>query len=221
MYILDQAKAAGLKGTDMFSAENQDKMAISLIVDKRKITPEMIKNNPNEAMIRLGMEWAAFPMPVDMQGHKQFVKAGQSYYAGDGRNASGATVDEMRAAAKLGPTSTVTTITTSMTQGEVPGHHYQEEKIKIKVNLFHHLHSINTHWLRLHHQPISIKVSTNISQQLPYEETGSTVVMVQGSNGQQMPMISGGKGTPIIMGSGDVVNSYYKSQVLGSLYKQG
>ena len=32
----------------MFSAENQDKMAISLIVDKRKITPEMIKNNPNE-----------------------------------------------------------------------------------------------------------------------------------------------------------------------------
>ena len=59
MYILDQAKTAGLKGTDMFSAENQDKMAISLIVDKRKITPEMIKNNPNEAMIRLGMEWAA------------------------------------------------------------------------------------------------------------------------------------------------------------------
>ena len=58
------------------------------------------------------------------------------------------------------------------------------------------------------------QVSTNISQQLPYEETGSTVVMVQGSNGQQMPMISGGKGTPIIMGSGDVVNSYYKSQVL-------
>ena len=63
---------------------------------------------------------------------------------------------------------------------------------------------------------------TGLSQQLSYEQTGNTVVMVQGPNGQQTPMISGGsKGTPIIMGSGDVVNSYYKSQVLGSLYKQG
>ena len=35
-------------------------------------------------------------------------------------------------------------------------------------------------------------------------------------NGQQMPMTSGvSGGTPIIMGSGDVVNSYYKSQALG------
>jgi hypothetical protein len=46
--------------------------------------------------------------------------------------------------------------------------------------------------------------------------------MVQGSGGQQTPMSSGGgKGTPVIMGSGDVVNSYYKSQLMGFLYKQG
>ena len=56
----------------------------------------MIKNDPNEAMIRLGMEWAAFPMPVPMQGAKQRVSAGQSYYAGDGRNAAGATVSEVK-----------------------------------------------------------------------------------------------------------------------------
>jgi hypothetical protein len=63
---------------------------------------------------------------------------------------------------------------------------------------------------------------TGLSQQLSYEQTGNTVVMMQGSGGQQTPMISGGgKGTPVIMGSGDVVNSYYKSQVLGFLYKQG
>ena len=62
---------------------------------------------------------------------------------------------------------------------------------------------------------------TGLSQQLSYEETGSTVVLMQ-TPGQEPPMMSGGgKGTPIIMGSGDVVNSYYKSQVLGSLYKQG
>ena len=64
---------------------------------------------------------------------------------------------------------------------------------------------------------------SGISRQLPYEESGNTVVMMQGSGGQQTPMSSGGggKGTPVIMGSGDVVNSYYKSQLMGFLYKQG
>jgi putative chitinase len=63
---------------------------------------------------------------------------------------------------------------------------------------------------------------TGISQQLSYEESGNTVVMMQGSGGQQTPMSSGGgKGTPVMMGSGDVVNSYYKSQLMGFLYKQG
>ena len=104
MSILSQATTySDVKPDDLFNAENQDKMAIGLIVNKRKITPEMIKNNPDEAILRLAQEWAAFPVPRDMQGHNQFVKAGQSYYAGDGRNASGATVAEMRAALnKLG-----------------------------------------------------------------------------------------------------------------------
>ena len=63
---------------------------------------------------------------------------------------------------------------------------------------------------------------TDVSQQLPYEQSGSTVVMMQGPGGQQLPMMTGGgKGTPVIMGSGDVVNSYYKSQLMGFLYKQG
>ncbi len=63
---------------------------------------------------------------------------------------------------------------------------------------------------------------TGISQQLSYEESGNTVVMMQGSGSQQTPMSSGGgKGTPVMMGSGDVVNSYYKSQLMGFLYKQG
>ena len=64
---------------------------------------------------------------------------------------------------------------------------------------------------------------SGISQQLPYEETGgTTVVMVPGSN--RGGGVMGGDrraGTPVIMGSGDVVNSYYKSQLLGFLYKQG
>ena len=63
---------------------------------------------------------------------------------------------------------------------------------------------------------------SGISRQLPYEETGgTTVVMAPGSN--RGGVMGGGRraGTPVIMGSGDVVNSYYKSQLLGFLYKQG
>ena len=256
MYILNQAKAAGLKGTDMFSAENQDKMAISLIVDKRKITPEMIKNNPNEAMIRLGMEWAAFPMPVDMQGHSQYVKAGQSYYAGDGRNASGATVDEMRSAfAKLGAPSvqsqqpqtpniqpqtpkvdlpetyTVAGVTYNLATGlpvsgtgEVPGTPLPRGENQNQCESVSPSSSPSTP------TPAQVTPSTqssgsnisNISRQLPYEETGGNTIIMsapQRSGG----MMGGGRsaGTPVIMGSGDVVNTYYKSQLLGFLYKQG
>ena len=98
MNILGQARAAGLRGSDKFSAANQDKMAIHLLMGKRKITADMIKNNPEEAMIRLGMEWAAFPMPRDMQGANRRVTAGQSYYAGDGRNKAGISVAETKAA---------------------------------------------------------------------------------------------------------------------------
>ena len=64
---------------------------------------------------------------------------------------------------------------------------------------------------------------SGISRQLPYEETGgTTVVMAPGSN-RGGGVMGGGRraGTPVIMGSGDVVNSYYKSQLLGFLYKQG
>ena len=61
-----------------------------------------------------------------------------------------------------------------------------------------------------------------VSSQLPYERTGATnIMMLSQSGGPGGSMIGGGAGTPIIMGSGDVVNSYYKAQLLGFLYKQG
>ncbi|MFB9225200.1 hypothetical protein [Paracoccus cavernae] len=49
-------------------------------------------------MVSLAQEWASFPVPHDMQGSARWVRAGQSYYAGDGLNASGATVADVRAA---------------------------------------------------------------------------------------------------------------------------
>ena len=96
MNIKKQAADAGIGPNEIFSPENQDKMAISLLTKKRKITLDMIKNNPDEAMIRLGMEWAAMPMPKRMQGHRRMVNAGQSYYAGDGKNAAHVSVAKVK-----------------------------------------------------------------------------------------------------------------------------
>jgi murein DD-endopeptidase MepM/ murein hydrolase activator NlpD len=98
MNALGQGAAVGLKPTDKFSPENQDKMAVGLIVNKRKVTLDMIKSNPDEAMIRLGMEWAAIGMPKSMRGHRRMVAAGETYYAGDGVNKAHITPAQMRAA---------------------------------------------------------------------------------------------------------------------------
>jgi len=61
MNIAGQAADAGLKPTDLFSPANQDKMAISLIEKKRKITIDMIKNDPRKAQLKLAQEWAGIP----------------------------------------------------------------------------------------------------------------------------------------------------------------
>jgi murein DD-endopeptidase MepM/ murein hydrolase activator NlpD len=98
MNALGQGDAVGLKPTDKFSPANQDKMAVGLIVNKRKVTLDMIKSNPDEAMIRLGMEWAAIGMPKSMRGHRRMVAAGETYYAGDGMNKAHITPAQMRAA---------------------------------------------------------------------------------------------------------------------------
>jgi murein DD-endopeptidase MepM/ murein hydrolase activator NlpD len=63
MNIGQQAAFAGLKPTDIFSPANQDRMAIALIEKKRKVTIDMIKNNPAEAQLRLAKEWAGIPIP--------------------------------------------------------------------------------------------------------------------------------------------------------------
>ena len=76
MNVLSQGKAAGLGPNDLFSPENQDKMAIKLIEGKTGVTMDMIKNNPSEAQKRLSMEWAALPKD----------ESNLSYYHKDGIN---------------------------------------------------------------------------------------------------------------------------------------
>ena len=88
-----QATEAGLDvNKDLFSPENQDKIAISLI-KARGITADMIINNPEEAAKRLAMEFAGIPVlaPVYSSYARRTVNRGESFY--EGYNGNSATVD--------------------------------------------------------------------------------------------------------------------------------
>lgn len=70
-------------------------------------------NDPDAAFqAHLSQEWAAIPVPFNMQGHKRRVAKGESYYAGDGLNSAGMNADtlyrELRALRLQGPGETVT-----------------------------------------------------------------------------------------------------------------
>jgi murein DD-endopeptidase MepM/ murein hydrolase activator NlpD len=96
-YLVGRAKAVGLDpDTALYNEENQRKIAVYLIEKGQAgVTPQMLKNNPDEAMIRLARVWAAIPVPKDMQGNVRFVKRGQSYYAGVGNNKAHITPEMM------------------------------------------------------------------------------------------------------------------------------
>ena len=89
--LIGQAALAKLKPTDLFSPENQDKIAIALIRG-RGVTLEMIKNNPGEASVRLGAEWAGLPLLKVAGPHAR--KVGDSYY--QGYNGNRATISAAR-----------------------------------------------------------------------------------------------------------------------------
>lgn len=93
---IGQAKAAGLDpNRDLFSPENQDKIALNLI-KARGVTLDMIKNNPEEASVRLSAEWAGLPMLKVAGPYAR--KVGDSYYQGFNGNRSTISVDRLKKA---------------------------------------------------------------------------------------------------------------------------
>ena len=63
-----------------------------------------------------------------------------------------------------------------------------------------------------------------VSQSASYEQQGTVPVVVPlpSPNQQQTPVMSKRSGVPMVGGSTiDMVNSYYKAQLLANLYKQG
>jgi hypothetical protein len=96
-YLVARAKAVGLNpNKDLYNEENQRKIAVYLIErGQAGVTPRMLKDNPDEAMIRLARVWAAIPVPKDMKGASGPIRKGQSYYSGVGSNKAHITPDMM------------------------------------------------------------------------------------------------------------------------------
>ena len=79
--ILQKAKKAGLSGDDLFSPENQGKIFMYLVNEKRDVTAESIKRDINDSAKSLAMEWAVLPVleSTDGDGGKK-VSRGYTYY---------------------------------------------------------------------------------------------------------------------------------------------
>lgn len=75
-------------GTELFTPEFQDKLAIKLM-EGRGLNRYMNGTMTAEAFCNeLAKEWASLPVVTSMKGASRMVVPGQSYYAGDGLNAA-------------------------------------------------------------------------------------------------------------------------------------
>ena len=81
-------KGMGLKGTELFNADLQDKMAVYLL--QQRGLGEYMEGllSPEDFANKVAMEWASVPVVTPLQGAKRKVKPGESYYDGDGLNAA-------------------------------------------------------------------------------------------------------------------------------------
>ena len=75
-------------------------------------------------------------------------------------------------------------------------------------------------------KPTSTQITAqSLRQQASYDQRGGTIVVpapiISGGGGQTMPSGGGGGVLPVGMLQKDVLNSYYRAQLLGFLYKQG
>lgn len=75
-----------LTGEEKFTPEMQDKLFLELLPQGVKDYVDGKSDDLNGALTALSKKWASIGVPVDMQGANRKVKAGESYYAGDGGN---------------------------------------------------------------------------------------------------------------------------------------
>lgn len=90
--------ALKLNTARLFDKATQDELGMHLLRGRgmQRFLDGQI--DADDMAIGLAKEWASLPVPHDMQGQSRRVKAGQSYYSGDGLNAAHAKVAEVEQA---------------------------------------------------------------------------------------------------------------------------
>lgn len=86
--LQELSRELGLRGTQVFDANLQDRLAFHLL--KRRGYEEYVagKITRTEFGKRLAQEWASFPVLAATKGAHRNVRRGESYYAGDALNKS-------------------------------------------------------------------------------------------------------------------------------------
>ena len=85
LYPADYIEGAGLTMNSKFTPENQDKLAQAFLA-QRGLTAEKAAKDPAGFAKGLAQGFAGIPVLETMQGKKQQVERGQSYYRGEGKN---------------------------------------------------------------------------------------------------------------------------------------
>lgn len=81
---------AGVKWSDKYNNETQDKLAMALLKERRNLWNYLTGKvpdtdaNANSAVLDLAMTWASIGVPYDMRGAYGMIKKGTSYYSGGG-----------------------------------------------------------------------------------------------------------------------------------------
>jgi len=202
-------KAAGLSMDDMFSPQNQDKLGMALIISKRPKVGDYLSGKSDDietAMDELANEFASMPDP----------KTGNSKYGAGNRAAH--TVEEVRQAlikARGGASFTPSPSSQTKTSTLKPTSSSVEESLGENTK----------------EDPQTAQVMTNnegkpnvsaLEQQASYEKGGGGVSVIPLPMSQQ-PSPTGGQSSPPMSrtSTSQILNSYYKAQLLGFLYKQG
>lgn len=91
-------REAGVPLTARYDRATQDRLALGLL--RRRGLDDFLAGRISDAAFALSLakEWASLPVPHDIQRRGRTVRAGQSYYAGDGLNKAHARIDEVMTA---------------------------------------------------------------------------------------------------------------------------
>ena len=98
--LLGLVDQLGIPGDAKFSPDMQDRLAYRLLTTRGWQAFTSGQVTLNAFGLQLAKEWASIPVLSTVQGAHRAVKRGESYYAGDGVNASQKGADEFEAVLK-------------------------------------------------------------------------------------------------------------------------